>query len=113
MRYLYSTTMYFFLTMCNVSLICLKVKYTDSIHVNTFIEKIMFKVVQLIFKKFKIKYIIQDSNQESMLNLSDISSNAETKSVTQNNDIDLNEAIHSIEDNDKFRLFVQYRRESH
>ena len=55
------------------------------------------------------KIIQKDSNEESVLNLSDISSSAETESVTQNNDIDLNEAIHSIEDKDKFRLFVQYR----
>ena len=45
-------------------------------------------------------------NEESVLNLSDVSSSVETESVTQNNDIDLNEAIHSIEDKDKFRLFV-------
>ena len=55
------------------------------------------------------KIIQKDSNDESVLNLSDISSSAETESVTQNNNIDLNEAIHSIEDKDKFRLFVQYR----
>ena len=55
------------------------------------------------------KIIQKDSNDESVLNLSDFSSSAETESVTQNNNIDLNEAIHSIEDKDKFRLFVQYR----
>ena len=53
------------------------------------------------------KIIQKDSNEESVLNLSDISSSAEAESVTQNNDIDLNEAIHSIEDKDKFRLFVE------
>lgn len=44
-----------------------------------------------------------------MLNLSDISSSSETENVTQNIDIDLNKAIHSIEDKYKFILFVQYR----
>ena len=48
-------------------------------------------------------------NEESMLNLSDMSSSTETEDVTQNIDTDTNEAIHSIEDKDKFRFFVQYR----
>ena len=48
-------------------------------------------------------------NEESVLNLSDMSSCTETEDVTQNTGIETNEAIHSIEDKDKFRLFVQYR----
>ena len=43
------------------------------------------------------KIIQKDSNDESVLNLSDISSSAETESVTQNNNIDLNEAIHNTQ----------------
>ena len=54
-----------------------------------------------IISEIRTKIIQKENvheNEESVLNLSDISSSVETESVKQNNDIDLNEAIHSIED---------------
>ena len=69
-----------------------------------FYEPIIHETLTKIIQKDNVP-----ENEESVLNLSDMSSSTETEDVTQNIDIDTNVAIHSIEDKDKFRFFVQYR----
>ena len=69
-----------------------------------FYEPIIHETLTKIIQKDNVP-----ENEESVLNLSDMSSSTETEDVTQNIDIDTKVAIHSIEDKDKFRLFVQYR----
>ena len=62
-----------------------------------FYEPIIHETLTKIIQKDNVP-----ENEESVLNLSDMSSSTETEDVTQNIDIDTDEAIHSIEDKEKF-----------